>query len=34
MFKNVRHFKTKCGKKNASERLAKLFFVNDYEWAS
>ena len=24
----------KCDKKNASERLAKVFFVNDYEWAS
>ena len=43
MFKNVPHFKTKCGIKNANEAFAErrqyrdyliLFFINNYEQAS
>ena len=30
MFKNVPHFKTKCGNKNASETFAECSHLGDY----
>ena len=34
MLKNVPHFKTKCGNKNAIETFAEHFFINYYKKAS